>query len=100
MNRTLWTALALACTAALVASALALVTARYRARGLFAELEVTQQQARSLDAEGNRLRIELGRAAQPASIEAAARAVGMRPVDPDRTVFLARAPSAAAGAAP
>ncbi len=75
-------------TALLMASALALVNAQYRARGLFAELEVTQQRTAEAEAETNRLRIELGRTAQPAAIEAAARQMGMRPIDPDHTALL------------
>jgi len=74
--------------AGLMASALALVTAQHRARELFADLEVAQQLTRQNEAEGNRLRIELGRASQPATIEALARQTGMRPIDPGRTAFL------------
>ncbi len=72
----------------LMASALSLVTAQHRARDLFADLEAAQQLARTSEAEGNRLRIELGRASQPAAIEAAARQLGMRPIDPDHTALL------------
>jgi len=72
----------------LMASALGLITAQHRARDLFADLEVAQQLGRQREAEGNRMRIELGRASQPAVIEAAARALGMRPIDPDRTTVL------------
>lgn len=80
----------------LLASALSLVTAQHRARSLFVDLERAQQQARALEAEGNRLRVELGRASQPATIEAAARELGLRPVDGARTVFLPATPAAAA----
>lgn len=76
----------------LVASGLSAVTAQHRARNLFVDLERAQQQARALEAEGDRLRVELGRAAQPASIEAAARGLGLRPVDAARTVFLPATP--------
>ncbi|MBV8210617.1 MAG: cell division protein FtsL [Burkholderiaceae bacterium] len=76
----------------LMASALALITAQHRARDLFADLEVAQQLGRQREAEGNRLRIELGRASQPAVIEAAARAIGMRPIDPDHTTLLPPTP--------
>jgi cell division protein FtsL len=72
----------------LMASAMSLVTSRHRARGLFADLEAAQQLARQSEAEGNRLRIDLGRAAQPAAIEAAARRLGMRPIDPEHTTLL------------
>jgi cell division protein FtsL len=81
--------------ALLMASALSLVTSQHRARELFADLEAAQQLARQSEAEGNRLRIELGRASQPAVIEAAARQLGMRPIDPEHTVLLP--PAARAG---
>jgi cell division protein FtsL len=81
--------------ALLVASGLAAVSAQHRARTLFIDLERAQQQGKALEAEGNRLRIELGRAAQPATVEAAARALGLRPVDAARTVFLPAAPGTA-----
>ena len=83
--------------ALLMASALSLITAQHRARDLFADLEAAQQLARTSEAEGNRLRIELGRASQPAAIEAAARQLGMRPIDPDHTALL---PPAARSARP
>jgi cell division protein FtsL len=74
--------------AVLMASALSLVTAQHRARELFVDLEAAQQLTRQSEAEGNRLRIELGRASQPAAIEAAARGLGMRPIDPKHTALL------------
>jgi cell division protein FtsL len=81
--------------ALLMASALSLVTSQHRARELFADLEAAQQLARQSEAEGSRLRIELGRASQPAVIEAAARQLGMRPIDPEHTALLP--PAARAG---
>ena len=72
----------------LLASSLSLVTAQHRARSLFVDLERAQQQAKQLDADGDRLRIELGRASQPAAIESAARELGLKPVDAGRVVFL------------
>jgi cell division protein FtsL len=77
--------------ALLVASSLSLVTAQHRARSLFVDLERAQQQAKALEAEGNRLRIELGRVSQPAMVEAAARVLGLKTVDGARTVFLPNA---------
>ena len=71
------------------------MTSQHRARELFADLEAAQQLARQSEAEGNRLRIELGRASQPAVIEAAARQLGMRPIDPEHTTLLP--PAARAG---
>jgi len=74
--------------ALLVAASLSLVTAQHRSRGLFVELGRLQAQAKELEAEGNRLRIELGRAAQPAAVAAAARALGLRPTESRQTAFL------------
>jgi cell division protein FtsL len=74
--------------ALLMISAMSLVTSQHRARELFADLETAQQAGRQSEAEGNRLRIELVRASQPAAVEAAARQLGMRPIDPDHTVLL------------
>jgi cell division protein FtsL len=78
---------ALAAVALLLASLL-LVTAQHRARGLFVELGRLQAQAKDLQAEGNRLRVELGKASQPAAVAAAARALGLRPTESKQTVFL------------
>jgi cell division protein FtsL len=72
----------------LTVSALSLVTAQHRARSLFVDLERAQQQARTLDAEGDRLRVELGRASQPAAVASAARQLGLKPVDAAQVVFL------------
>jgi cell division protein FtsL len=74
--------------ALLMASALSLVSSQHRARELFADLEAAQQLARQSEADGNRLRIDLGRASQPAAIETAARQLGMRPIDPEHTALL------------
>jgi len=82
----------------LLACALALVTSQYRARELFAELEVAQQDSKALDADGARLRSELGRAAQPAIVESVARRLGMRAINPDHIVMLP-ASALASGAA-
>jgi cell division protein FtsL len=82
--------------ALLVGSSLSLVTAQHRARTLFVDLERAQQLAKQLEAEGDRLRVDLGRASQPAVIESAARDLGLKPVDGSRVVFL----PAAAGAVP
>jgi len=90
----------------LVVACLSLVTSQHRARGLFVEFGRLQVQAKDLEAEGNRLRIELGKAAQPAAVAGAARGLGLRPTDSKQTVFLPQAaPSevaavASAGARP
>jgi cell division protein FtsL len=80
--------------ALLMVSAMALITSQHRARTLFAELEVTQQATVQDEAESNRLRLELGRLAQPAAIEAQARQLGMRPIDSDHTALLPPTPAA------
>jgi cell division protein FtsL len=75
----------------LVLACLLLVSSQHRARGLFVELGRLQLQAKDLEAEGNRLRIELGKAAQPAAVAAAARSLGLRPTESRQTVFLPQA---------
>ncbi len=92
--------LAVALAALLALAAMSLVTAQHRARGLFVDLERAQQQAKVLEAEGDRLRIELGRLSQPAHVEAAARQLGLKPVDGKAVVFLpAQGAGSAVGAA-
>jgi cell division protein FtsL len=88
---------------ALFASAMALVVSQYLVRQRFGALEVAQQEGRALESEGARLRSERGRLAQPATVEAAARRLGLVPISPDHVVMLdppvqAPAPTAAAGA--
>ncbi len=87
--------IAVALAALLALAAMSLVTAQHRARGLFVDLERAQQQAKVLEAEGDRLRIELGRLSQPAHVESAARQLGLKPVDGKAVVFL---PAQGAGA--
>lgn len=83
-GRALWAVLVMI----LVACALSLVTAQQRARNAFIDLERAQTRERDLTAEGDRLRIELGRLSQPAAIESAARGQGLRPLEPANTVLL------------
>ncbi|MBK9244606.1 MAG: cell division protein FtsL [Burkholderiales bacterium] len=84
----------------LVLACLSLVTSQHRSRGLFVELGRLQLQSKDLEAEGNRLRIELGKAAQPAAVAGAARSLGLRPTESKQTVFLPRpAPGELAAAA-
>ena len=78
----------------LVASAFGLVTVQYRWRALFVDLGRAQQRTVELEAEGNRLRVEQARFAQPAAVEAAARRLGLKPIDAKETVYLP-APGAA-----
>lgn len=84
----------------LVLSCLSLVTSQHRARGLFVELGRLQLQAKDLDVEGNRLRIEMGKAGQPAAVASAARSLGLRPTESRQTVFLPQAASVDVAAAP
>ena len=72
----------------LFASSMGLITAQHRARGLFVELERAQAASKGLEAEGDRLRIELGRNAQPASVESVARRLGLQPIDPAHVIYL------------
>jgi cell division protein FtsL len=75
----------------LVLACLSLVTSQHRARGLFVELGRLQLQAKDLEVEGNRLRIELGKAAQPSTVAGTARSLGLRPTESKQTVFLPEA---------
>ncbi len=72
----------------LFASALSLVTAQHRSRSMFIDLERAQLQAKRLDVEHDRLRIEQSRLSQPAYVESEARKLGLKPIDAGRTVFL------------
>ena len=81
-------ALVLLLGVALVVSAFGLVTVQYRWRALFIDLGRAQQRTVELEAEGNRLRVEQARHAQPAAVEAAARRLGLKPIDAKETVFL------------
>ncbi|MCS7100677.1 MAG: cell division protein FtsL [Burkholderiaceae bacterium] len=81
-------ALCVLLAAALVASAFGIVTAQHRARALFVDLERAQQQAAALAAERSRLRIERARLLQPAAVDAAARRLGLRPIESAQTVFM------------
>ena len=78
----------------IVLSAFGIVTAQYRTRSLFVDLDRAQQRTAALEAEGNRLRVEQARNAQPAAVEAAARRLGLKPIDAKQTVFL---PAVSAG---
>jgi 16S rRNA (cytosine1402-N4)-methyltransferase len=68
--------------------ALGLVTAQHRARSLFVDLERSQQDARQLDVDYERLTIELARLSQPAAVERAAVRLGFRAADASQTVYL------------
>ncbi len=72
----------------LFASALSLVTAQHRSRSMFIDLERAQLDAKRLDVEHERLRIEQARLSQPAYIETQARKLGLKPIDAGRTIYL------------
>jgi len=72
----------------LFVSALSLVTAQHRSRSLFVDLERSQFDAKRLEVEFERLRIDQARLSQPAHVEIEARKIGLKPVDPTRTVYL------------
>jgi cell division protein FtsL len=72
----------------LFVSALSLVTAQHRSRSLFIDLERAQHDAKRLDVEHERLRIEQARLSQPAYVESEARKLGLKPVDATRTIYL------------
>jgi len=74
--------------ALLFASALSLITAQHRSRSLFIDLERAQVDAKQLDVDYDRLRIEQSRLSQPAYVAAEARKIGLKPLDSARTVFL------------
>jgi len=74
--------------ALLFTSALGLVTAQHRTRSLFIDFERSQQDARQLDVDYERLTIELARLSQPAAVERAAGKLGFRPTDSRQTVYL------------
>jgi cell division protein FtsL len=87
--------------ALLFASALGLITAQHRSRALFIDVERAGNNGKQLDVEFDRLKIELSRLAQPAYVAAEARRLGLKPIDPARTVFLdVPSASAVAPAAP
>jgi cell division protein FtsL len=76
-------------TAALVACALSLVNAQYRARHLFIELERTQAASRQLDIEWAQLQLDQSTLGKHSRIEAAARRdLHMVALTPARTQYL------------
>jgi len=75
--------------ALLVACALSLVNAQYRARHLFIELERSQQQTRQLDIEWAQLQLDQSTLGKNARIEEIARKdLNMVPLTPERTQYL------------
>ena len=73
----------------LVGCALSLVTAQYRARHLFIDLESMQQQARQLDIDWAQLQLDQSTLGKNARIEQIARTdLNMTPLTPARTQYL------------
>lgn len=76
---------------ALIACALAVVSAQHRSRKLFADLDAEQAAARKLDEEFTQLQLEQGTWATHKRIEAvASRQLGMRFAEPATTVIIDR----------
>ncbi len=74
----------------LVLCGLSLVTAQYRARGLFIDLEQVQGVARTLEVEWNQLLLEQTNYSRHSLIESAARnELRMQAATPARTEYLA-----------
>jgi cell division protein FtsL len=74
---------------ALVGCGLSVVTAQYRARHLFIDLESLQQQARQLDIDWAQLQLDQSTLGKNARIEQIARTdLNMTPLTPARTQYL------------
>ena len=83
------TRVAILCAALLVLSALSLVSAQYRARQLFIDLDRANVAARKLDIEWRTLQIDQTNYSKNSLIEAAAeRDLGMLRATPRRTQFI------------
>ncbi len=84
MNR-----LSMLCIALIVASALSLVSAQYRARQLFIDLESAKGVAHKLDIEWRTLQLDQTNYSKHSLIETAARRdLHMQPATPSRTQYL------------
>lgn len=76
-------------TIMLVGCALSVVSAQYKARSLFIELERAQSAARQLDVDGAQLQLDQSTLGKNARIEELARRdLGMVPVSSARTQYL------------
>lgn len=92
----IWRAWFVLATLGLFACALGLITAQHRSRSLFVDVERAQQAARQLDVDYDRLKIDLARLSQPASVERVAQKLGFRAPDAAQTVYLNLPQSSAA----
>ncbi len=78
-------------TAALIVSALSLVTSQYQGRSLYVELERAQVASRELDVQWRRLQLDQTEHAKQAQIDRVAKGqLKMDGVTPARTIYLAR----------
>jgi cell division protein FtsL len=76
---------------ALMGCALSLVSAQYKARSLFVELEHSQSIGRDLDVDWRRLQIEQTDHSKHALIDSVAtQTLKMQPVTPPRTIYLSQ----------
>ncbi|MGI9027196.1 MAG: cell division protein FtsL [Burkholderiaceae bacterium] len=92
MNR-----LSMICIALIVASGLSLVSAQYRARQLFIDLETAKAVAHKLDIEWRTLQLDQTNYSKHSLIETAARRdLHMQPATPARTQYLVLTPRSAA----
>lgn len=79
--------------AALMVSAISLVTARHQSRQLFVAVERLEDRSRELDIEWRRLQLERAELARNARIDHIARQdLGMVTATPDRSIYLDRVP--------
>lgn len=86
MNRLSWN---LILAALLVVCALSLVTSQYGARRLFVDLERAQAEERRIRTEWDQLQLDQTTWSKHSLIEEAARTqLGMKPVTPDKTLYL------------
>ncbi len=86
-----------ACIALIVASALSLVSAQYRARQLFIDLETARAAERRLDVEWRTLQLDQTNYSKHSLIESAAeRDLHMQRATPGRTQYIQLSPSSEA----
>ena len=86
--------LCLLLAAALMFSALSLVTARFQSRQLFVAVDRLENRARELDTDWRRLQLERAELARNVRIDGVARGeLGMVPSTPDRVLYM-RVPQA------
>ncbi len=84
--------------AALMLSAISLVTARHQSRQLFVAAERLEDRSRELDIEWRRLQLERAELARNARIDHIARQdLGMVTATPDRSIYLDRVPAVQGG---